>query len=481
MSFFDKLNKAIALHQTLLVAALDPNPEMMPQPQASRSDSDQLLGNLREWLLAIIAATSSHVCAYKPTLGFYTALGLEGWELLREVLKAIPDHLPIILDAKHGDLNTSTIFARTIFQEWQVDAITITPYAGQDNAAPFLLYPDKAVFVLCHTSNPGAVSLQKYSPDENPFYLRVVEEVKAWGTQEQLCLEVGSPLPDVFAKIRSLAPERIILARSIWAEEAKLSQILRAGLNENGEGLLIPLPQDLLAQENLAEEVESLKAEVNKIRQEVVQEASRCELWMPDVCLLNQHPYQDLVLQLYDLGCILFGDYVQASGETFSYYIDLRKIISKPQIFQQVLNAYADILKNLNFDRIAGIPYGSLPTATGLSLHLNYPMIFPRKEVKVHGTRRLIEGNFQPGETIVVVDDILISGKSAMEGADKLKSGGLIVNDIVVFLDHKAGVKERLKQKGYHAHSVLSISDITSTLYEAGKISEEQFGRFAEN
>ncbi|MGB7518564.1 MAG: orotidine-5'-phosphate decarboxylase, partial [Spirulinaceae cyanobacterium] len=320
MSFFDKLNKAIALHQTLLVAALDPNPEMMPQPQASRSDSDQLLGNLREWLLAIIAATSSHVCAYKPTLGFYTALGLEGWELLREVLKAIPDHLPIILDAKHGDLNTSTIFARTIFQEWQVDAITITPYAGQDNAAPFLLYPDKAVFVLCHTSNPGAVSLQKYSPDENPFYLRVVEEVKAWGTQEQLCLEVGSPLPDVFAKIRSLAPERIILARSIWAEEAKLSQILRAGLNENGEGLLIPLPQDLLAQENLAEEVESLKAEVNKIRQEVVQEASRCELWMPDVCLLNQHPYQDLVLQLYDLGCILFGDYVQASGETFSYY-----------------------------------------------------------------------------------------------------------------------------------------------------------------
>ncbi len=219
MSFFDKLNKAIALHQTLLVAALDPNPEMMPQPQASRSDSDQLLGNLREWLLAIIAATSSHVCAYKPTLGFYTALGLEGWELLREVLKAIPDHLPIILDAKHGDLNTSTIFARTIFQEWQVDAITITPYAGQDNAAPFLLYPDKAVFVLCHTSNPGAVSLQKYSPDENPFYLRVVEEVKAWGTQEQLCLEVGSPLPDVFAKIRSLAPERIILARSIWPKK----------------------------------------------------------------------------------------------------------------------------------------------------------------------------------------------------------------------------------------------------------------------
>ncbi len=478
MSFFDKLNTAIALHQTLLVAALDPNPEMMPKFQGSQSDSEQFLENSRAWLLGIIAATSNHVCAYKPTLGFYTALGGQGWELLREVLAAVPDHLPIILDAKHGDLNTSSMFAQTIFQEWQVDAVTITPYAGQDTAVPFLLYSDKAVFVLCHTSNPAAVPLQEYNHNDKPFYLRVVEEVETWGTQEQLCLEVGSHLRDVFAKVRSVAPERIILARSIWAEETSLNEIIAAGLNKNGEGLLIPIPQDLLAQENLTQKVASLQKKVNEIRQTVIQEASSCELWMPDVCLLNQHPYQDLVLQLYDLGCILFGDYVQASGATFSYYVDLRKIISKPQIFQQVLNAYADILKNLNFDRIAGIPYGSLPTATGLSLRLNYPMIFPRKEAKAHGTRRLIEGNFQPGETIVVVDDILISGKSAIEGANKLKSGGLIIEDIVVFIDHEGGVKDRLKAQGYRAHSVLSISDITSTLYEAGKINEEQYSHF---
>ncbi len=85
----------------------------------------------------------------------------------------------------------------------------------------------------------------------------------------------------------------------------------------------------------------------------------------------------------------MFGDYVQASGETFSYYIDLRKIISNPNIFQQVIEAYGEILKTLTFDRISGIPYGSLPTATGLSLLLNHPMIFPRKEVKAHGTRRV--------------------------------------------------------------------------------------------
>jgi uridine monophosphate synthetase len=195
---------------------------------------------------------------------------------------------------------------------------------------------------------------------------------------------------------------------------------------------------------------------------------------------LNQPPYLDLILQLYDIGCIMFGNFVQASGATFPYYIDLRKIISTPQIFHQILSAYEDILKNLSFDRIAGIPYGSLPTATGLALRLNRPMIFPRKEVKAHGTRRMIEGNFHPGETVVVVDDILISGKSVMEGAAKIKSTGLNVYDIVVFIDHEEGVKDRLRENGYQAHAVLTISEITETLYQAGRINEEQYSALAE-
>jgi uridine monophosphate synthetase len=175
------------------------------------------------------------------------------------------------------------------------------------------------------------------------------------------------------------------------------------------------------------------------------------------------------------LGCILFGSYVQASGATFPYYIDLRKIISHPQIFYQVLNAYAEIIKDLEYDRIAGIPYGSLPTATGLALQMQKPMIFPRKEVKAHGTRRAIEGNFEAGEKVLVVDDILISGKSVMEGAEKIKAAGLEVSDIVVFIDHEGGVKDKLKSNGYNAYSALTISEITETLYQAGRINEEQY------
>ena len=480
MNFFDKLNRAIARNQSLLFVGLDPNPEMMPSRYSSQGDTASIIDGLWEWLQYQISETADKVCAYKPTLGFYQALGIQGLELLQRTLAAIPADIPIILDAKHGDLNTSTMFARTLFEEWQVDAITVSPYAGQDHVAPFLVYPDKAVFVLCCTSNPAAVALQQYPTTESPLYLQVVKEAKTWGTPEQLGLEVGTTEPDILASIRAVAPERLILARSIWAEGGDLTKILAAGLNANGDGLLIPVPQDMLGSEHPSEGIESLREQVNQARTQIIREGSTCSVWFPDVCLLNQHPQLDLILQLYDIGCIMFGNFVQASGATFPYYIDLRKIISNPQIFHQILSAYADILKNLSFDRIAGIPYGSLPTATGLSLRLNRPMIFPRKEVKAHGTRRVIEGNFYPGETVVVVDDILISGKSAMEGAEKLKSAGLNVHDIVVFMDHEQGVKERLRENGYRGHAVLTISEITETLYQAGRINEEQFKALAE-
>ncbi len=492
MSFFEKINTAIANNQSLLVVALDPNPEMMPQ--RFQSGDDNLIQDLAKWLKFVIQSTCDAVCAYKPTLSFYIALGAPGLDLLRDILQTIPESIPVILDAKHSDLNSSTIFAKTVFTDWKVDAITINPYPGQDQVAPFLVHPGKAVFILCRTSNPAATVLQEYpliqdeysTLDENntkpelplPFYLQVVERAKNWGTPEQLGLEVGTTEAEVIQKIRAIAPERLILARSIWAENSNLEQILAAGINANGDGLLIPVPQDLLANPDLKVAINSLNQQINQARNKAIQGDSSCELWMPDVCLFQPHPYQDLILQLYDIGCILFGDYVQASGATFSYYIDLRKIISKPQVFNKVLNAYADVLKTLDFDRIAGIPYGSLPTATGLSLRLNYPMIFPRKEVKAHGTRKVIEGNFEAGETVVVVDDILISGKSVMEGAAKLESGGLIVEDIVVFIDHEGNVKQKLGDNGYRAHSVLGISEITETLHAAGRITDEQYSRF---
>ncbi len=474
MNFSQKLQQAIADNQSLLVLALDPNPEMMP----TTSPGDltiNLTERLERWLSIIIDQTQSQVCAYKPTLGFYTILGSEGLTLLRRILAKIPSTIPIILDAKHSDLNTSTVFAKVIFESWRVDAVTLTPFAGQDHAAPFLVYADKDIFILCHTSNPGATALQHFPDRENPYYLQVVKNVQTWGTAEQLYLEVGTDDPNVLHQIRQTAPERTLLLRSIWGEASNFESLLRAGFDSQGEGLLIPVPQDYLNAPDIVQKIDKLNTTINHARQQAIAPDAHCDLWTPDLCFLDQHPHQELILQLFDIGCLLFGEYVQASGATFSYYIDLRRIISNPQIFHQVLQAYAEILERLNFDRIAGIPYGSLPTATGLSLLLHHPMIYPRKEVKAHGTRRLIEGNYKPGEKVVVVDDVLISGKSAIEGAQKIQSAGLTVEDIVVFIDHEGGVNQRIKAAGFNAYAVLTISEITQTLYEAGRISKTQY------
>jgi uridine monophosphate synthetase len=473
MNFFEKLDGAIAQNSSLLCVRLDPDPDLLT-PSTSDPRSINLVDRAETWLTHLIAQTADQVCAYKVIPEFYLAFGSEGLDLLERILKQIPVHLPVIFDAKYAHLNTSSIFAETVFQRWYADAVTLSPFAGQDQVAPFLVYPDRAVFVLCATANPSASRLQTFPNPETPFYLALVEEIRTWGASEQVALEVGGT-PETVGKIRAIAPERLLLLQDTWHDDTELAQLLQAGCNANGDGLLLLIPKEVLNHGDRRRLIQTLKQQVNEIRVQSLALNPQCDLWLPDVGLADKHPYQDLVLQLYDLGCLKFGDYVQASGATFPYYIDLRTIISSPQVFDAVINAYVDILQTLSFDRIAGIPYGSLPTATGLSLRMNHPMIFPRKEVKAHGTRRLVEGQFHPGETVVVVDDVLISGNSAIEGAAKLESVGLNVTDIVVFINHeKGGVMDKLNAQGYQGHAVLTLSEIARILCATGRISATQ-------
>ena len=163
MGFFLQLTDAIAQRQSLLVTGLDPNPEMLHSWAASRGMAGRsFLSQARHWIKAVIEATAPHVCAYKPSLGFYQALGPVGLELLLEVRDLVPRDLPLIVDAKHGDLNSSSVLAHYLFRELGADAVTLSPLAGQDIAAPFLLYPEKAVVITCHSSNQAARLLQHF-------------------------------------------------------------------------------------------------------------------------------------------------------------------------------------------------------------------------------------------------------------------------------------------------------------------------------
>jgi uridine monophosphate synthetase len=483
MGFFVQLTDAIADRQSLLVTGLDPNPEMLQTWAARRGLAGRsFLSQARHWIKAVIEATAPHVCAYKPSLGFYQALGPVGLELLLEVRDLVPPDLPLIVDAKHGDLNSSSALAHYLFKELGADAVTLSPLAGQDIAAPFLLYPGKAVVMTCHSSNQAARVIQHHPDESDPLYVRIVRETQLWATPDQLLLEVGTSDPEVLARVRAEAPERFLILRSLWGEEERLESMLQAGLSAAADGLLLPLPQNLLVEDDIASRAEALKHAITHKREQWLanaqqRDANTCVLWLPG-SERAADPLESLIVDLFDIGCLLFGDYVQASGAVFNYYVDLRQIISDPNLFHRVLHAYADQLEGLDFDRIAGIPYGSLPTATGLSLQLHKPLIYPRKEVKAHGARRLIEGDFDEGDRVVVVDDILITGGSVLEGIAKLESSGLVVQDVVVFIDHGGDhdrrARERLAAAGYRCHAVLDIARITRVLHGAGRLSDGQ-------
>jgi uridine monophosphate synthetase len=177
---------------------------------------------------------------------------------------------------------------------------------------------------------------------------------------------------------------------------------------------------------------------------------------------------------LLEAGCIKFGEFTLKSGLKSPIYIDLRYIISFPKLLETIGAAYLPLLKGLNFKRIAGLPYAAIPIATAVSLQGNYPIIYPRKEVKTYGTKAEIEGEYHAGETVVVIDDLATTGGSKFEAIEKLTGVGLVVKDIVVLVDRQSGAKESLEQAGYALHAVLTITQLLDHWEGNGKVSKEK-------
>jgi uridine monophosphate synthetase len=177
---------------------------------------------------------------------------------------------------------------------------------------------------------------------------------------------------------------------------------------------------------------------------------------------------------LLSAGCIKFGEFTLKSGLKSPIYIDLRQIISHPKLLTEVAQAYLPLLSNLQFSRIAGLPYAAIPIATAISLVGNYPMIYPRKETKAYGTKAEIEGEYHAGETVLVIDDLATTGGSKFEAIEKLTGVGLVVKDVVVLVDRQSGAKESLEQAGYSMYAVLTISQLLDYWEENGKVEKDK-------
>jgi len=186
---------------------------------------------------------------------------------------------------------------------------------------------------------------------------------------------------------------------------------------------------------------------------------------------------KELILKLAEVNAVKFGEFTLKSGMKSPIYIDLRVLVSYPEVMRMIVEVFKDKIKEsgVKYDLIAGIPYTALPIASVLSLDLNIPMIYARKESKDYGTKKQIEGVYKAEQTCLVIDDLITTGGSKLETAEPFEKEGLKVKDFIVLVDREQGGKKQLEEKGYNLYSIILMSEILEVLKEEGKMDEEMY------
>lgn len=252
-TFLDKLLAATRKNGSLLCVGLDPDPALMPAGV-----------DVASFNRAIIEATADLVCCYKPNMAFYEALGIPGLHALEETVRAIPSHIPILGDAKRGDMgNTAKAYAKALFDVWGFDAATVNAYQGRDAVEPFLERAEKGIFILVRTSNPGSADLQSlmvreqgtrnegqakggHEEEGELLYQRVARNAEAWNERGNVGVVVGATAPAELQWVREHCPELPILIPGVGAQGGDLEASVRYGVDGHGERVLINSSRQVL-------------------------------------------------------------------------------------------------------------------------------------------------------------------------------------------------------------------------------------------
>jgi orotidine-5'-phosphate decarboxylase len=259
-SFLKRLYAAAGTNHSWLCVGLDPDPALLPAGV-----------EMGPFVRGIIDATRDLVCCYKPNLAFFEALGLPGQRVLRDVLKAMPPEVPVLVDAKRGDTpQTMRAYARAIFDELDADAVTVNPYLGSDSLAPFFDYPDRGVFVLCKSSNPGAVEIQDLLVDgseaSEPLFVRVARKAVTWDRHGTLGFVVGATYPADVAAVRREAPRVPILLPGVGAQAGDLERSVQAGVDPDGSSAIVNASRTILYASSASDWQAAARREAQRLR-----------------------------------------------------------------------------------------------------------------------------------------------------------------------------------------------------------------------
>ena len=236
VNFINKLSAAWTSNNSLLCVGLDPDVSRMPVPLQNEPDG------IFTFCKAIIDATADLACAFKPQIAYFAALGAERQlEQLCAYVRAAYPHLPLILDAKRGDIGaTAKQYAREAYDRYGADAVTVNPYMGFDSVEPYMEWDERGVIVLCRTSNPGGSDLQFLSVDGKPLYQHVAQLVAGqWNKNGQCALVVGATFPHELAEVRAIVGDMPLLVPGVGAQGGDVEATVRSGKTASGAGMMI--------------------------------------------------------------------------------------------------------------------------------------------------------------------------------------------------------------------------------------------------
>lgn len=265
-NMIDRLDQAVSVNNSLLCVGLDPDPKRIPA-EFMKEDFPFFRFN-RE----IIDATAAEVCAFKPQVAYYSASGRErDLELTVEYIRNNYPHIPVILDAKRGDIgSTADMYAREAFVRYRVDAVTVNPYMGFDTIEPYLEWPGKGVIILCKTSNPGSGFLQDLRVNGEPVFELVARQAAAlWRENRNVMLVVGATWPEQLKGVRELGGEMTFLVPGVGHQGADIGQVVRNGLNRDGRGLIISSSRGIIYAGTGRDFQKAAAVEAGRVREEI--------------------------------------------------------------------------------------------------------------------------------------------------------------------------------------------------------------------
>lgn len=507
MSFYHRLSAAWTERRTLLCVGLD------PRPKAGREDPR---GAVREILAEnrrLVDATAEFAACYKPNIAFYEAWGSAGWDALKATIDYIPDGIPVLLDAKRGDIDsTARAYARAVFEELGADAVTVSPYLGRDAADPFLEYPEAGVFFLCRTSNPragifqdlnvgGSASGDAVRAEQDratgtvnafaePLYLRVARECVSWS--DRAGLVVAGNDTAALRKVRSVVPDAWFLAPGIGAQGGDLLEAWRAGAREDGLGVIPAVSRAVSEAPDPGAAAAALRRASIEAWERILEERAGgpgrgiaalrgTELEAgTELDRFGRTIKEKLLRGLVETGCFRVGDFTLKSGIRSPFYIDLRSVVSDPGLLETAAEAYALLARNLSYDRLGGIPAAALPLATAAALRLKKPLVWPRMPAKEHGTGNRVEGRFRRGDRIFLLDDLITTGSSKLEAVEILRCEGLEVEDLGVLIERGVRGRRDMEAAGIRLHAFLHVRELIALCVSSGLVDPEAGRRMEE-